>query len=65
MLYTQKYIMWVFFQVADVEKILGVVYTENIQVTAEAYDVDLEISPGTNEIAFCLNVKVNVGLLLI
>lgn len=65
MLYTQKYIMWVFFQVADVEKILGVVYTENIQVTAEAYDVDLEISPGTNEIAFRLNVKVNVGLLLI
>lgn len=65
MLYTQKYIMWVFFQVADVEKILGVVYTENIQVTAEAYDVDLEISPGTNETAFHLNVKVNVGLLLI
>lgn len=32
-------------EVADVEKILGVVYTENIQVTAEAYDVDLEISP--------------------
>ncbi|CAI5655386.1 unnamed protein product [Oreochromis niloticus] len=32
-------------EVSDVEKILGVVYTENIQVTAEAYDVDLEISP--------------------
>ncbi|XP_030613884.1 hydrocephalus-inducing protein homolog isoform X2 [Archocentrus centrarchus] len=32
-------------EVSDVEKILGVVHTENIQVTAEAYDVDLEITP--------------------
>lgn len=38
----------VLFQVSDVEKILGVVQTENIQVTAEAYDVALEIIPGTN-----------------
>ncbi|XP_034061831.1 LOW QUALITY PROTEIN: hydrocephalus-inducing protein homolog [Gymnodraco acuticeps] len=32
-------------EVSDVEKILGVVQTENIQVTAEAYDVALEIIP--------------------
>lgn len=33
-------------QVSDVEKILGIVHTENIQVTAEAYDIALDISPG-------------------
>ncbi|XP_040894088.1 hydrocephalus-inducing protein homolog [Toxotes jaculatrix] len=32
-------------EVSDVEKILGVVHTENIQVTAEAYDIALYISP--------------------
>ncbi|KAM6936867.1 hydrocephalus-inducing protein homolog [Xenentodon cancila] len=32
-------------EVSDVEKILGIVQTENIQVTAEAYSVDLKISP--------------------
>ncbi|XP_010776265.1 hydrocephalus-inducing protein homolog [Notothenia coriiceps] len=32
-------------EVSDVEKILGVMQTENIQVTAEAYDVALEIIP--------------------
>ena len=36
----------VLFQVSDVEKILGIVQTENIQVTAEAYDIALDISPG-------------------
>lgn len=38
----------VLFQVSDVEKILGIVHTENIQVTAEAYDIALDISPGRN-----------------
>ncbi|XP_070763174.1 hydrocephalus-inducing protein homolog [Enoplosus armatus] len=33
-------------EVSDVEKILGIVHTENIQVTAEAYNMALEISPG-------------------
>ncbi|XP_029289106.1 hydrocephalus-inducing protein homolog [Cottoperca gobio] len=32
-------------EVSDVEKILGVVHTENIQVTAEAYDIALDITP--------------------
>ncbi|XP_026221932.1 hydrocephalus-inducing protein homolog [Anabas testudineus] len=32
-------------EVSDVEKILGIVHTENIQVTAEAYDIALDISP--------------------
>ncbi|KAK2918189.1 hydrocephalus-inducing protein homolog [Channa argus] len=32
-------------EVSDVEKILGIVYTENIQVTAEAYDIALDITP--------------------
>lgn len=31
------------------EKILGIVHTENLPVTAEAYDVALEISPGKNQ----------------
>lgn len=30
------------------EKILGTVQTENIQVTAKAYSIDLKILPGTN-----------------
>ncbi|XP_059190373.1 hydrocephalus-inducing protein homolog [Centropristis striata] len=32
-------------EVSDVEKILGIVHTENIQVTAEAYDIALCITP--------------------
>ncbi|XP_029378255.1 hydrocephalus-inducing protein homolog [Echeneis naucrates] len=32
-------------EVSDVEKILGIVHTENIMVTAEAYDIALDISP--------------------
>ncbi|XP_022605572.1 hydrocephalus-inducing protein homolog [Seriola dumerili] len=32
-------------EVSDVEKILGIVHTENIQVTAEAYDIALDLSP--------------------
>ncbi|XP_049928998.1 hydrocephalus-inducing protein homolog isoform X2 [Epinephelus moara] len=32
-------------EVSDVEKILGIVHTENIVVTAEAYDIALEITP--------------------
>ncbi|KAK2841889.1 hypothetical protein Q5P01_012089 [Channa striata] len=32
-------------EVSDVEKILGIVSTENIQVTAEAYDIALDITP--------------------
>ncbi|XP_056273332.1 hydrocephalus-inducing protein homolog [Pseudoliparis swirei] len=32
-------------EVSDVEKILGIVHTENIQVTAEAYDIALDITP--------------------
>ncbi|XP_008288806.1 hydrocephalus-inducing protein homolog [Stegastes partitus] len=32
-------------EVSDVEKIVGIVHTENIQVTAEAYDVSLDIIP--------------------
>nr|XP_046249402.1 hydrocephalus-inducing protein homolog [Scatophagus argus] len=32
-------------EVSDVEKILGIVHTENIQVTAEAYNIALDISP--------------------
>ncbi|XP_045894223.1 hydrocephalus-inducing protein homolog [Micropterus dolomieu] len=32
-------------EVSDVAKILGIVHTENIQVTAEAYDIALDISP--------------------
>lgn len=31
-------------QVSDVENILGVVHTENINIVAEAYDVALEIT---------------------
>lgn len=31
-------------QVSDVENILGVVHTENINIVAEAYDVSLEIT---------------------
>lgn len=40
------YNLCVLFQVSDVEKILGIVHTENIQVTAEAYDIALDITPG-------------------
>ncbi|XP_075327326.1 hydrocephalus-inducing protein homolog [Odontesthes bonariensis] len=32
-------------EVSDVDKILGIVQTENIQVVAEAYDMNLEITP--------------------
>ncbi|KAM9854716.1 hydrocephalus-inducing protein homolog [Aulostomus maculatus] len=32
-------------EISDVENILGIVHTENIQVTAEAYDISLHISP--------------------
>ncbi|XP_076588631.1 hydrocephalus-inducing protein homolog [Chaetodon auriga] len=32
-------------EVSDVEKILGILHTENIQVTVEAYDIALEILP--------------------
>ncbi|KAI3370851.1 hypothetical protein L3Q82_007368 [Scortum barcoo] len=32
-------------EISDVGKILGIVHTENIQVTAEAYDIALDISP--------------------
>uniref|UniRef100_A0A3B4VD89 HYDIN axonemal central pair apparatus protein n=1 Tax=Seriola dumerili TaxID=41447 RepID=A0A3B4VD89_SERDU len=42
------YKLCVLFQVSDVEKILGIVHTENIQVTAEAYDIALDLSPGRN-----------------
>lgn len=38
------------FQVSDVEKILGIVHTETIQVSAEAYDIALDISPGKNSV---------------
>lgn len=38
----------VLFQVSDVQKILGVVHTENIEVAAECYDIALDITPGTN-----------------
>lgn len=39
------------FQVSDVEKILGIVHTETIQVSAEAYDIALDISPGKKSVA--------------
>uniref|UniRef100_A0A3P8U8F5 HYDIN axonemal central pair apparatus protein n=1 Tax=Amphiprion percula TaxID=161767 RepID=A0A3P8U8F5_AMPPE len=39
-------------EVSDEEKIVGVVHTENIQVTAEAYDVALEISPTDGHLDF-------------
>ncbi|XP_034542457.1 hydrocephalus-inducing protein homolog isoform X2 [Notolabrus celidotus] len=32
-------------EVSDVEKIVGILQTENIQVSAEAYDITLDISP--------------------
>ncbi|KAF7656194.1 hypothetical protein LDENG_00045050 [Lucifuga dentata] len=32
-------------EVSDVEKIVGIMHTENIQVTAEAYDIALDITP--------------------
>ncbi|XP_069028847.1 hydrocephalus-inducing protein homolog [Embiotoca jacksoni] len=32
-------------EVSDVEKILGTVHTENIQIIAEAYDIALDITP--------------------
>ncbi|XP_015258081.1 PREDICTED: hydrocephalus-inducing protein homolog [Cyprinodon variegatus] len=35
-------------EVYDVEKILGILQTENITVYAEAYDVDLKIDPATS-----------------
>lgn len=41
-----QYVLCVWSQVSDVGKILGIVHTENIQVTAEAYDIALDISPG-------------------
>lgn len=46
-MYVQR-VLCVLFQVSDVAKILGIVHTENIQVTAEAYDIALDISPGRN-----------------
>lgn len=39
-------------QISDVEKILGVVHTENLQVSAEAYEIALDISPGGNQQPF-------------
>ncbi|KAM4554444.1 hydrocephalus-inducing protein homolog [Fundulus diaphanus] len=36
------------FEVYDVEKIIGILHTENITVNAEAYDVDLKIEPAAN-----------------
>lgn len=36
----------VLLQVSDVEKILGIVHTENLHITAEAYDIALDITPG-------------------
>lgn len=30
------------------EKIIGILHTENLTIHAEAYDVDLKIEPGTN-----------------
>lgn len=36
-----------FFQVSDMENILGIVQTENIIVSAEAYNIDVEITPGS------------------
>ncbi|XP_037622519.1 hydrocephalus-inducing protein homolog isoform X2 [Sebastes umbrosus] len=54
-------------EVSDVEMILGIVHTENIQVTAEAYDIALDITPdgcldfGTikvfEEVKLCLRMK--------
>lgn len=35
---------------SDAEKILGIVHSENLLVTAEAYDVALELSPGQKAI---------------
>lgn len=43
------YYLCVLFQVSDVEKILGIVHTENLQVTAEAYDIALDIAPGRHQ----------------
>ena len=31
-------------QVSDVENVLGIIHTENIQIMAEAYDVALDIT---------------------
>lgn len=31
------------------EKILGIIHTENIHVTAEAYDIALDIIPGNSD----------------
>jgi len=47
---TDAYCLFFYFfiQVSDVDKILGIVQTENLQLVAEAYDIDLEITPGTN-----------------
>ncbi|KAG7229797.1 hypothetical protein INR49_012446 [Caranx melampygus] len=39
-------------EVSDVEKILGIVHTENIQVTAEAYDITLDLSPADGFLDF-------------
>ncbi|XP_072290521.1 hydrocephalus-inducing protein homolog [Eucyclogobius newberryi] len=35
-------------EVSDVEKIVGIVQTENISVSAEAYDASIKIEPGKN-----------------
>lgn len=35
------------FQVSDMENILGIVQTENIIVSAEAYNIEVEITPGS------------------
>lgn len=42
-------------------------HTENIQVTAEAYDIALDITPGRNGSVqiFCLKVKVNLAFTVI
>ncbi|XP_031731518.1 hydrocephalus-inducing protein homolog isoform X1 [Anarrhichthys ocellatus] len=39
-------------EVSDVEMILGIVNTENLQVTAEAYDINLEIIPADGRVDF-------------
>ncbi|XP_074533739.1 hydrocephalus-inducing protein homolog [Halichoeres trimaculatus] len=54
-------------EVSDVEKIVGILQTENIQVNAEAYDINLDISPGGgldfgtikvfDEVKMCLRLK--------
>ncbi len=44
-----QHVLCVLYQVSDVEKILGIVHTENMQVTAEAYEIALDILSGRNQ----------------